>query len=324
MQKNNTNTEKENISVIIPSYNGKELLGRNLPHLLKAVRPGDEIIIADDGSVDGSAEFIENNYPGIKLIRLDKNQGFSSACNRGIKESRNRLVYLLNNDVKVKQDFIGPLLGHFQKENTFAVNSREIPPGVETDFDVLTLSEFKFGIFWYHYARVPRLKDAVPVLFANGGHTLIDKEKFISLGGFDKLYSPAYWEDWDISYRARKLGYEVIYEPQSELYHDKKGSFGKILSEKDIRILQWRNHFLFIWKNISSGWLLLEHIFFLPILLALLPLIGKGYFCRAFFQAFRRLPEALDARKKVSSLKYIFTDKEVIKRFSVKSVKGAS
>ncbi len=321
MEKNNKNIEKENVSIIIPSYNGKELLGENLPFLLKAIRPDDEIIIVDDGSIDGSAEFIKKNYPGVRLICLKENKGFGSACNCGIKESSNNLVYLLNNDVKVTRNFIEPLLNHFQKENTFAVNSREFFLGAETDFDVLIFAEFKFGIFWYHYTKVPRLKNAVPTLFANGGHTLIDKKKFISLGGFDKLYYPAYWEDWDISYRARKLGYEIIHEPQSEVFHDKKVSFGKMFNEKEIKILQWRNHFLFIWKNIFSPWFLLEHIFSLPIGLVLLPFIGRGFFSKAFFQAFKRLPEALRSRKRVCSLEYVFTDKELINKFSFKLVK---
>jgi GT2 family glycosyltransferase len=320
-EQKNINIEKENISIVIPSYNGKELLRENLPFLLKAVRPYDELIVVDDGSVDGSIEFIKNNYPGIRLICLKQNQGFGSACNCGIRESNNNLVYLLNNDVKVKQNFIKPLLKHFQKENTFAVNSREISPSVKTDFDVLIFAEFKFGIFWYRYVKVPRLKKAVPVLFANGGHTLIDKKKFLSLGGFDKLYYPAYWEDWDISYSAGKLGYEIIYEPKSEIYHNKKVSFSKMFSEKEIKIIQWKNHFLFIWKNIFSPWFLLKHIFFLPIELALLPFIGKAFFSKAFLQAFKRLPEALQARRRTCSLKYVFTDKELLDKFSFKPPK---
>lgn len=321
MEEKNKNIEKENISIVIPSYNAKELLRKNLPYLLKAVRPDDEVVVVDDGSSDSSADFIKNTYPNIRVIRLERNQGFSVACNCGIKESNNNLVYLLNTDVEVTQNFIEPLLNHFQNDNTFAVNSREISQGLEANFDILIFVDFKFGIFWHSYKKVPRLKKAIPILFANGGHTLIDKKKFLSLGGFDELYRPIYWEDWDISYRARKMGYEIIYEPQSEIYHNPKTTLGKLFTEEDIRIIQWRNHLLFIWKNIFSRWFLLEHIFFLPIEFALSPFIGKAFFNRAFFQALQRLPEALRARRKVHSLKYIFTDKELIDKFSLRFLK---
>lgn len=322
MEEKDINIDRENVSIIIPTYNEKDLLKRNLPYLLKAVRASDEIIVVDDGSTDGSAEFIKNNYPHIRLVSLQENQGFSIACNCGIRESGNNLVYLLNNDVEVTQNFIEPLLNHFQKDNIFAVKSREITPSSEViDFDILIYVDFKFGIFWYRYEKVPPLKNAVSILFADGGHTMFDKKKFLSLGGFDELYRPAYWEDWDISYRARKMGYEIIYEPQSEVYHNPKTTLGKLFTEEDIRIIQWRNHFLFIWKNIFSHRFLMEHIFFLPIEIALLPFIGKGFFNKAFFRALQRLPEALQARKRVRSLKYVFTDKELINKFSLQELK---
>lgn len=322
MQEKNINIDRQNVSIIIPSYNGKDLLRKNLPYLLKAVRPDDEIIVVDDGGTDSSVEYIKNTYPDIRVTRLEKNQGFSAACNRGAQESKNDLIYFLNNDIEVTQNVLNPLLAHFQEDNMFAVKSREITPGSEViDFDMLIHVDFRFGVFWYRYEKVPPLKNAVPILFADGGHTMFNKEKFLSLGGFDELYCPAYWEDWDISYRARKMGYEIIYEPQSEVYHNPKTTFGKLFTEEDIRIIQWRNHFLFIWKNIFSRWFLVKHIFFLPLEIALSPFIGKGFFNKAFFRALQRLPEALQARKRVRSLNYVFTDKELITEFSLHSLR---
>jgi len=306
----------EKVSIIIPNFNGKELLKENLPSLLKATCDNNEIIVVDDGSTDGSAEFIRSSYPDIKLLRLEKNQGFGTACNHGIKESKNRLIYLLNNDIRVGQNFLQPLLTHFQKDDIFAVRSREVSPDLgAVDFDVLIYADFKFGIFWYRYERTHRLKDAVPTLFADGGHTMFDKEKFLILGGFDALYRPFYWEDWDISYRAWKKGWRTLYAPRSEVFHKSGSTVSKIYSDKYTQSIRWKNHFLFIWKNITSRWLISKHFFFLPFELVVAPFLGEITYTLGFFCALKQLPPAIKKRRLAKKEKYIFSDYDILKQF---------
>src|SRR3989304_6378080 len=110
------------ISIVIPNFNGEQLLRKNLPAVLRAVGV-DEIIIVDDNSTDGSVEFIKLllNKPIIKLVENDKNLGFSSAVNRGVGKVSGEIVVLLNTIVSPEPDFLKPLIPHFQDSQVFAV-----------------------------------------------------------------------------------------------------------------------------------------------------------------------------------------------------------
>src|SRR3989344_3918266 len=112
-----------NVSIVIPNYNGEEILAKNLPKVLDAV--GDaEIIIVDDASTDASASIISNlksQISNLKLLQNEHNLGFSSTVNRGVKVVKGEVVVLLNTDVVPEKDFLKPLLRHFEDEKIFAV-----------------------------------------------------------------------------------------------------------------------------------------------------------------------------------------------------------
>jgi GT2 family glycosyltransferase len=133
---------ERNVSVVIPNWNGKELLEKNLPPLIEALqyeKGNHEIIIVDDASTDGSVEFIKDFYSQVRLIQVEKNRGFANACNIGVSKSKNDIVLLLNSDVEVKKDFLKPLLTHFDDKKVFATS-----PKVLTE-DMLVLNWAFFG-----------------------------------------------------------------------------------------------------------------------------------------------------------------------------------
>lgn len=315
----------ERISIVITNFNGRKHLEHNLPSLIKALNFSGgrhEILVVDDGSTDGSVQFLREHFPRVRVISLEKNQGYINACNLGFSEAKSRLVYLMNNDVEVSSDFLSPLIAHFQNEDTFAVDSGEINYDSEgNEYDRIISVDFRWGIVWYKYHLISPRNKAYPTLFIHGGHTLFDKEKFLTLGSLDSLFSPIYWDCWDLSFRAWRCGWKSFHEPASKVYHRHKTTINKLYSNRKISTIHWEHCFLFTWKNISSRWFLLKHIFFLPIEIIVLPFIGKGFFSKAFFQALKRLKEALQSRKRVRSLKYVFTDKEIIKRFSFSNLK---
>ena len=308
--------DREKVSIVIPNYNGRELLRKNLPPLLEAVCSDDEIIIVDDGSVDGSVEFITSFYPELKLIFSAKNEGFAYACNKGVAASNNKIVYLLNNDVKVTENFLDVILPHFQQEDIFAVSSRRLSSNsCLKQVDSLIEVQFRLGTFWYRYKQVNEFKKAVPIIFAPGGCSAFNKNKFLQLGGFDSLYRPIYWEDWDISYRAWKHGWKVLYEPRSFVYHNHpKATMERMFSNEEIKSIQWKNYFLFVWKNITSKRLFYEHLFFLPWQLVLTPLLKKKSFAIGFIHALKQLPEALKKRRK-NREEYNLTDHDILQQF---------
>src|SRR5581483_4711444 len=111
------------IDIIIPNFNGLELLEKNLPLLLKKTEKnkGIHITVIDDCSTDSSVEFLKKNEPKIKVIRNEKNIGFAKSVNKAVSQSEGEIVILLNSDVYPKNDFIEPLISHFADPSVFAV-----------------------------------------------------------------------------------------------------------------------------------------------------------------------------------------------------------
>ena len=110
----------QKISVVIPNYNGKNLLKKNLPIVIKNC-PGAEIIVVDDCSKDQSVQFLHKTFKKVRTIKLKKNYGFAIASNTGVKAAKNNLVLLLNSDVVPKNNFLNPARSHFRNnEKLFA------------------------------------------------------------------------------------------------------------------------------------------------------------------------------------------------------------
>jgi len=126
--------EKKGISVIIPNYNGINLLAEIIPPLYRALLCSNhlfEIIVCDDFSTDHSIAFLKNNYPEIKIMESSANAGFSPTINKGIFIAQYDYVFLLNNDVKVNENYFLPLFRYFERDDTFGVMGRII--GWESD-----------------------------------------------------------------------------------------------------------------------------------------------------------------------------------------------
>jgi GT2 family glycosyltransferase len=299
------------VSCIIPNYNGGTLLPVFFDCLIRAINPErDEVIVVDDCSTDESVEFLKN-VPFVKVIRLEKNSGFGAAVNRGMAVAANRFACVLNTDVEVEKDFLAPLCEHFQRQDVFAVS------GIERGGThwALPAAEFKLGIFYYSYYPQPGpLRAAAPVLFAPGTCTLYDREKFLSLGGYDALFRPFYWEDMDICVRAWMRGWSSFYEPLSRYYHRRQVTIAGAYRRRYIAEIHWKNRFLFTWKNIKDVRFLLQHAVFLPAWLICSPFIGKREITAGFFRALAQGGEAL-RRRRCADTAAIFTERQVISRF---------
>src|SRR5215212_2349675 len=106
-------------SVVIPNWNGRDLLEKYLPSVVEALagNPANEIVVVDNGSEDGSAEFLSKHYPAVTLIALPRNLGFGGGSNAGFRAARNGIVVLLNSDMRVDPNFLQPLLDGFSDED---------------------------------------------------------------------------------------------------------------------------------------------------------------------------------------------------------------
>jgi len=295
---------KNTVSAVIPNYNGEKLLEKNLPSLLKAKEnPANniiEIIIVDDGSIDESTKLITKNFPEVKLIKHKINRGFSAAVNTGARMTKGSLILLINTDVIPSVNFLEPVFKHFDNDKVFAVSLHEegfgwAKGGFYGGFIELSMGEESASS---HHS-----------FYVSGGSGVFRRDYWMKLTGMDeKLFSPFYWEDIDICYRAEKRGYINMWDPDGKVVHHHESTVSKFPKSYVGRIRE-RNQLLLIWKNIHSPKLIRNHIagIFRRVLR------HPGYI-RIVLMALGRLGIALKERKKEIKLSKV-SDEAIFMNF---------
>lgn len=302
------------ISIIIPNFNGQSLLSKNLPAVIKNC-PDCEIIVVDDASSDDSVKYVTQNFPKVKIIINERNLGFAKTANRGVEESKGELVALLNSDVSPRKDSVTAVSSYFNERDVFAVGLCDL----SHEKNRITKrgrggAMFKRG-FVFHFA-IPIKKGET--FWVSGGSGIFDKKKFLELGGFDPLFAPFYWEDIDLSYRAWRKGYKCIFEPAAQLDHfHEKGAIIKANNPFFIKIVSYRNQFLFVWKNIDNYFLISQHILWLPYHFTKAVLSLDFAFHIGFLWAVAR-SWRLVFNSQVDNTKNEFSEIELFKRFNEK------
>jgi GT2 family glycosyltransferase len=274
------------VSIIIPNYNGAYLLEKNLPKVIKTIERESnaqlqksskviEIIVVDDGSADTSVSEIKKQksrlrqdyggqakFKNLRLIRHKRNLGFASTVNTGVKNAKGDIVILLNTDVVPEKGFLPPLLSHFTEREVFAVGC--LDKSIE-DGRVVKRGR---GVAWWTRGFLVHRRGEVnktDTFWVSGGSAAFRKSTWDKLGGMDELYNPFYWEDIDLSYRAVKSGFKILFEPKSVVVHKhEKGAIKSRFSPFYTRIIVYRNQFYFVWKNILDTKLIFSHILWLP------------------------------------------------------------
>jgi GT2 family glycosyltransferase len=308
-------------TILIVNWDGKHLLAECLPAVLDAIRHDGrehEVLVVDNGSTDGSVDFVRHEFPQVRILALDRNYGFTGGNNRGVHEIRTEIVVFLNNDMIVDRDFLRPLLEGFSDPLVFAVTSQIFfaDAGRRREETGKTRARFERGLFylWHDDIRpADENVESIPVFWAGGGSCAFDRRKYIEVGGLDPLYHPFYVEDVDLSYQAWKRGWKCVLAPASRVVHKHRAStrkFGERFVENTIR----RNQYLFIWKNVTDFPLMLRHLANLPRIHARAVLQHGGPFeMQAYVRAFRQLPEAV--RKRLANVPhYVISDREVLAR----------
>jgi len=305
---------ENNVSVIIPAYKNTTLLLRNLQNNYPLIKDCEIIIINDDPSTPLKPYL--KKYPDIKVIENEKNLGFSRAINKGIAIADRDYLLLLNTDVVIKQINLQKLMAVFiEKKQLFAVSFYQMQnAGIVSG---------KNRVYWqkgmFNHQRAHNLMSGITA-WAEGGAGIFSKKILQQMGGFDSLYSPFYWEDIDLCYRAWKMGFEIIFDPETQVEHQHESTIGKYFTDK-IKTTALRNQFVFIWKNITDKELIDEHLKMLPkVFLSLIK--DTGFTAgKSFFQAVLLLPEILKKRQEQKK-GYQKTDQEILAMFNNTSLRG--
>lgn len=248
------------VSIVIPNWNGRDLLEKYLPSVIAASNfsLGDEIIVVDNASSDGSPGWVAEHHPQVRLLPLSENLGFGGGSNAGIHAASHRYIVLLNSDMRVEPDFLAPLLQPFADPTVFAVAAQILfsDPTKRREESGLTYAQWKHGHLELGHDVHSAIQQTFPCFYPGGGSSAFDGQKLKQLGGFDHLYRPFYFEDTDLGFEAWKRGWKVLYAPASVVYHEHRGTIGKKFSPSYIHRIVAKNRVLFHWKHIHHpGWL---------------------------------------------------------------------
>ena len=250
-------------SVVIPNWNGRDLLEKYIPSIVTALagNPANEIVVVDNASHDGSADFLREKFPQVRVLPQATNLGFGGGSNAGIRAAKNDIVVLLNSDMRVAPDFLQPLLDGFTSDLVFAVSCQIYfsDPSKLREETGLTEAKWANGGLRVRHRDDLRVKDLYPCFYGGGGSCAFDRAKFLELGGFDELLRPFYLEDTDLGYMAWKRGWQVLYQPRSVVFHEHRGTIGKHFSREYINGILKKNFALWTWKNIHDWRRLVEH-----------------------------------------------------------------
>lgn len=260
------------ITVIIPNYNG-------ITHLKKCLKSLEEqdikfrVVVVDNGSNDGSVEYVKNNYPEYDLISNHENLGFSRAVNQGIKSAISDYIFLLNNDVILEKNCLKNLLMYIEASDKFFVvgskmlqsNDMNLIDDVGDEYTLLGFTK-KVG----NGKSSDRYTHKREIFSACAGAALYRRKVFEEIGYFDENFF-AYMEDVDISYRARIYGYKCMYCPKAVVYHLGSATSGSKYNSFKIKLAA-RNNVYVPYKNMPWPQLLLNLIFLL-----------LGYFIKYLF-----------------------------------------
>jgi GT2 family glycosyltransferase len=299
---------KPGISVVIPNYNGKHLLEANIPPLKMALEKAEtdyEIIISDDASIDDSVPFLQKDYPEIRIILKDRNEGFSATVNKGIQAAKKDLVFILNSDVILTENYFLPLFKYFENKDTFGVMGRII--SMDSDYiqdgakyPSVLVSKINSGLNYIPARDLPE-NVFLPSFYLSGANALVDREKLLELGGFDELYSPFYGEDVDLSLRAWRAGWYCYYEHTAICRHPASTTIMNYNSRKKIKIISTRNRFFMHYIHLKGWRLTLWNIGIVFELLFKWLTLRTEYY-KAFFMFVKKFKTARKSRKRLEHL----------------------
>lgn len=291
------------VSAVIVNFNGIGHVEACLHSLLTQISPPDTVTVVDNASTDGSPELIQSRFPAVRLVRSSRNLGYAAACNLGWREAPGDLVVFLNNDLTLAPDWLRALRSAATPEWAFWASRivfADNPDLIDSAGDGMAVvgAAYKIG----HRCPAPQYQISKEVFGACGAAAMYRRELLEETGGFDEDFFLIY-EDADLNFRARLLGYRCLYVPAAVVYHDVNRSIGTF-SETYVYYGHRNSEWVF-WKNMPGGMLLR----YLPerLLFDLLSLVYFGWrgragpFLRSKLDCVRGLRRVLRQRRAVQS-----------------------
>jgi len=255
-------------AIVILNWNGKHYLEKFLNKLeLKSDIPGVSIVVADNGSTDGSVEYLKESHPNIQIIEFDRNHGFTGGYNRALKEINTDYFLLLNSDIDVSEGWLDPLIKNMDSNPKVGICMPKIRSAFERGkFEYAGACGGFIDILGYPFCRGRILSNIEvddlqydqdrEIFWASGAALMIRSELFSSIGGLDESFF-AHMEEIDLCWRAKLAGWQVWVYPEAVVYHVGGGTLPNNSPKK--LYFNYRNNLLMLYKNLpfSSLYLIL-------------------------------------------------------------------
>lgn len=283
--------EHPSASIIIPSYNGRELLERFIPSIVAQDYYNFEVIIVDNASSDLTDSFIRENYPDIKVVESNKNAGTAEGSNLGLRAATGEYILWLSNDMELEPEFLSRLLRTIESERDIGIctckmrritssgEKLDVIDSVGADLDELAFPSAR-GI---NQPDKGQLDKRTEVFFSFGGAMLVKRSVIEEIGAYDpKFFTLA--DDIDLCWRAHLAGYKVVVEPAAVLYHRVSATLGTVFRRSQKRFMSERNTLRMLIKNYS-----------LATLVRVLPLYFGQLLAESFFLLVTRRMRMVEA-----------------------------
>lgn len=298
--------KKPLVSVIILNYNGKKWLEKCLPPWKKEKYPNKEILVVNNGSKDDSAAYVKKYFPQIRLIDIHPNRGYAGGNNYGVKKAKGKYILILNNDTKVTQNLIAPMVELMEKDQSIGVIQPEMRSMIKTDSHDAVASFYTSTGFLYHYGYMQAInkkqyKKQIFCYSIKGSCMFMKRTDYQDLGGLDEDFV-CYVEESDLCHRVWLSGKKVIYYPKSYMYHYGGGDMSIMEKSETTVFRAFRNRYISYFKNLST----VELLKVLPLHL----LLCEGFIIMMFFKG--KFKNAFAAQ--LGTLWWIFNFEKIMKK----------
>lgn len=251
------------IAVVILNWNGKLFLEKFLPSVISHSQDA-TIYVADNASTDGSIEYVQTNYPNVKLIANKENRGYAGGYNKALSNLEEEYLVLLNSDVEVVQNWLSPLSQLLDSDDKIAAcQPKVLSHSQKSHFEYAGAAGGFIDSFGFPFCRgrmfdtlekdSGQYNSTVEVFWATGACLFVRNSAFSELGGLDEDFF-AHMEEIDFCWRAKRAGYKIMVQPESVVYHVGGGTLSSSSPFKTF--LNFRNGLELLAKNLPKGRLL--------------------------------------------------------------------
>jgi GT2 family glycosyltransferase len=248
-------------SVIVINWNGAAYLDACLEALLAQIGAGDEILVVDNDSTDGSVELLRSRFPSIQVVCNARNLGYAGGANAGLRRARGDLFILVNPDVEVHPGWLGALKEALQEERVGVAGCKLYYPDGRTIQHAGGIINFPLAAadhYGYRQRDEGQWDRGRAVDYVTGAALALRRDVLDRVGFFDEGFCPAYYEEVDFCFRARDAGYQVRYVPTAVATHHEHAALGEE-SYSYIRYFH-RNRLRFVLKHRGPRWFLEEFV----------------------------------------------------------------